>query len=166
MKKTCLIVAVFLLAAAGLYAGGRGEDPFVNYRNQVTLSGTLQFANGFPMISADGKTYNLFAPRFAREAYTLKPGLALTVEGYLVQQGPRTQDRADDGPQAASESIFVQKVIIDGKTFEVNPGRSAGHDFAGGKGQWEGRKGAFCGNYREGGHRGFDRNYDRPGRDR
>jgi hypothetical protein len=169
MKKKLVILAVILLAAAGLYAEGRGEDSLGKYRNQVTVTGTLQFANGFPAISADGKTYNLFAPRLMRAAYSLKPGLPLTVEGIIMQQGPQMQGRApaDAGRPAASESIFVQKVTIDGKTYEAQPDRQApgsafggGRDFRPGKGQWDGQRGGFCGNHRDGGRRGSGRGWE------
>jgi hypothetical protein len=156
MKKTCMIVAAVLIAAAGLYAEGQGEDPLATYRNQVTLSGTLQFADGFPVISAEGKTYRLFAPRFMREAYTLKPGLPLSVEGYIVQQGHRPRGGGADLSAAALESIVVQKVTVGGKAYEVYPagqGFGGGKGFQRGKGGWEGRRGGFCGNYRDAGRR-------------
>ena len=119
MKKTLLILSVVFFTAAGVYAEGRREDPFASSRNTVTLTGTLQFANGFPAISADGKTYNIFAPRLMREAYTLKPGIALTVEGYMVQPGPMMRKGAEENKTRIGESIFVRKVTIDGKTFET-----------------------------------------------
>ncbi|MDR1626036.1 MAG: hypothetical protein LBT33_05795 [Spirochaetia bacterium] len=169
MKKTCMVVAAVLLAAAGLYAEGRGEDPLAKSRNQVTLSGTLQFADGFPVISAEGKTYRLFAPRFMREAYTLKPGLALSVEGYIVQQGPWPRG-GDTDPGAAAESVVVQKVTVDGKTYEVPPmgrdGFGGGRGYHPRKGGWDGHRREFCGNYRDGGRReDFNRGYGEPRRD-
>jgi hypothetical protein len=171
MKKAVMVFAVVLCAAAGLYAEGRGEDSLEKYRNRVSVTGTLQFADGFPVISSDGKTYNLFAPHFTRQAYTLKPGMPLTVEGYIVQQGPRLRDGG--APPAVSEAIFVQKVTVDGKTFETYPGRPGGPYFGGGKnfhpgkGNWDGPRGEFCGNYRGyGEHRRDFRGPDRDGRGR
>ena len=162
MKKTLMILGVVLFAAAGLYAEGRKEDPFAASRNTVTLTGTLQFANGFPAISAGGKTYNLFAQRFMREAYTLKPGLALTVEGYMVQPGPMMMRKgAEENKASIGESIFVRKVTIDGKTIEV-----------GGSGRGEFRQHGRQGNRKEsGGHgrnegRGHGRDHGRRGSDK
>jgi hypothetical protein len=161
MKKTCIFMAVILFAAAGLYAEGQGEDPLATYRNQVSLSGTLQFADGFPVISVDGRSYRLFAPHLMHQAYTLKPGLALTVEGYLVQQGPWTRGGDISGRPAGAESIFVQKITVDGKTFNIYSGRpEPGYGFGSGKGYRDGRHKGFCGNYWDGDRRG-----DGPGRD-
>lgn len=155
MKKTCIIMAVILFAAAGLYAEGQGEDPLVKHRNQVTMSGTLQFADGFPAISVDGRSYRLFAPHFMRQAYTLKPGLALTVEGYLVQQGPWTRGGDTSGQPAGAESVFVQKITVDGKTFDIYSGRPGpGYGSGYGKDYRDGHRGGFCGNYWDGDRRG------------
>jgi hypothetical protein len=163
MKKAGMILAVILFAAAGLYAEGRGEDSLAKYRNQVTLSGTLQFEDGFPAISANGKTYRLFAARFTREAYTLKPGLALTVEGYIMQRGPWAE-RDGSAPPPASETVVVQKVTVDGKTFEVYPGYPQdGPAFCGGKGYGDGQRGEFRGDYR--GCREHRRDFSGPDRD-
>jgi hypothetical protein len=162
MKKTSLFFTVILFAAAGLYAEGRGEDSLSAHRNQISVTGALQFRDGFPVISADGKTYNLFAPRFMREAYTLKPGLALTIEGYIVQPGPmmREPQSGADSQRLQGESIFVQKVTIDGKTYEVHHGGRAFHH---GKDQWNNSRRGFCGNYRED-SRGYGRGRDWDGR--
>ena len=119
MKKTLMVLVVVLFAAVEVCAEGRKEDSLASGRNKVTLTGTLQFVDGFPAISADGKTYKLFAPRLMREAYTLKPGLALTVEGYIVQPGPMMKQRAEGKQSPTGESVFVRKVTIAGKSFET-----------------------------------------------
>jgi hypothetical protein len=151
MKKICIITAVILSAAAGLYAEGQGEDSLAKYRNQVSLSGTLQFADGFPVISVEGRNYRLFAPRFLHHAYTLKPGLEMTVEGYLVQPGPRIQGGDAAGQPAGAESLFVQKLTVDGKTLDISSGRpSPGYGHGYGRGYRDGRHGDFCGGGRHG----------------
>jgi hypothetical protein len=170
MKKKIVILAVILLVAAGLYAEGKGEDSFSKHRNQVTVTGTLQFVDGLPVISADSKTYKILSPRFMREAYTLKPGLALTVEGFIVQPGPQPQGRAPAaGTLAAAESIFVRKVTIDGKTYETHPERQLpggpfGADYRPGRGRWEGQRENSCGDF--GGGRWYESGRERPGRGR
>jgi hypothetical protein len=141
MKKILVIAAAVLCVTAGLYAGGQEEDSLAKYRNQVTITGTLQFENGFPAISADGKTYKLFAPHSMREAYSLKPGMPLTVEGYIVQPGPRMFPDSDR--PAAGEALVVKTVTIDGKSYELSPGRGFGgrdwdHPMRQGKGGWRG----------------------------
>jgi len=136
MKKTMIMLAVALIAAAGVYAEGRQEDPLASSRNKVALTGTLQFADGLPVINADGKTYNLFAPRLMRQAYTLKPGTALSVEGYVVQPPPRMQKDGTPSPASKRDSVLVRKVTIDGKTFETT-GRGEGR----GQGRMDSQRG-------------------------
>jgi hypothetical protein len=166
MKKIMVFAVGILFTAAGLFAEGTQEDPLAAYRNRVNLTGSLQFENGFPVLNAGGKVYALIAPRFARDAYTLKPGLSLTVEGYVVQRGPGT---GDGGSGLPAESIFVQKVIIDGKTYEAPPVAGNGFngkDFRQGRERWDGYRG-HCRNFGDGGQKDYWGHgwKDRPGRD-
>lgn len=122
MKKTLFCAVLVLFALSGVYANGEQEDPLAQYRNKVTLSGSLQFENGFPVLSAGGKTYALMLRGFMRETFALKPGLALGVEGYVSQHGPMFSRRMWNGDAPSSfpqDMIFVEKVTIDGKTFDL-----------------------------------------------
>ena len=113
MKKKLLILAGFALLATSLFAAGAQEDALAQYRDKVTLTGTLQFKDGFPELNVGGKSYAVMAPGVMREVRYLKPGLRMTVEGYKVNAAPRS-------PRPDMEHVYAEKVTIDGKTFDLS----------------------------------------------
>jgi len=113
MKKKLLILAGFALLATSLFAAGAQEDALAQYRDKVTLTGTLQFKDGFPELNVGGKAYAVMAPGAMREVRFLKPGLRMTVEGYKVNAMPRS-------PRPDMEHVYAEKVTIDGKTFDLS----------------------------------------------
>jgi len=144
MKKKLLVLAIFAVLAAGLYAAGAQEDPFIENREKVTLTGTLQFTDGYPELNVGGKAWAVMAPGMMRQARAAKPGLKMTVEGYKVQPGPRAL-------RPNLDHVLAEKITIDGKTYDLSANR------------YYGRGGMP---HHRGGGRWDDRGYGRPGQGR
>ena len=113
MKKKLLIMTAFAFLAAGLFAAGAQENPLGQYQDKVTLTGTLQFTDGYPELNVGGKAYAVMAPGLMRDARLLKAGIKMTVEGYKIQPGPRSA-------RPKVEHVLAQKVTIDGKVFDLS----------------------------------------------
>ena len=137
MKKLAFVLG-FALLAAGLFAAGAQEDSLAQYRDKVSLTGTLQFTDGYPELNVAGKAYAVVAPGIMREAHTLKAGLRMTVEGYKMNAGPRTV-------RPNVEHVVAEKITIEGKEFDLSKygfggrgGRMSGGSSRGGMmgGRW------------------------------
>jgi hypothetical protein len=163
MAKKILMsaLALTLVLASAAFAGGQKEPvpgaaapaarpPFAA-GEKLTLTGTLSLTGEWhPVLKSGGKEYELMVPRHLTWNLDVKDGEQVTVEGYVVQGGPRAGK--DDG----DIDLFVTKAVIDGKEYDLSQyrgpmmggtrgGRSWGPGMRGGRG-WKGGGRAGQGN--------------------
>lgn len=91
MKKT-LVILITALTAATIFAAGQKEDDSQSYFDrdyeEVSLTGTLEEVDGWPALSADGKTYLVMAPMYRFNNDTLPFGEKVSLTGIITQPGP------------------------------------------------------------------------------
>jgi hypothetical protein len=133
MRTITLITVLFLVAGAGLvFATGQQEDaqaPYGprsaftqdEYGETVEATGRLSFdENHFPVITSNGKTYQLMIPRFYYDDVDVEEGDSLTVEGYTVP-GPRFEEAEEN-----TVYVRVTRALIDGNEYELDHMAMAG----------------------------------------
>lgn len=133
MKRSVVTVMIVLLVVGvgGAFAAGQEESsdfPYGPSRSMgrgfysedfeqpelVTVTGRVAFDDGFPTITAEGKTYDVMVPRYYADDVDVDAGATITVQGYLMN--------ADTSPRLDEDDlhIMVTKATIGGEVYEID----------------------------------------------
>lgn len=131
-KMTLLGTVVLVIGSGALFASGQGERPsnvepgrrLTAEAESVTLTGTVEYRDQYPVLVADGTAYSLSTRGGGWYADDLKEGMELTVAGDRIEA-------LDDSPSGADYHLFVATATADGETIEFDaPGNRRGGAYA------------------------------------
>lgn len=112
MKRTVLMAAM-MVSAVALFANGAQEGPREPVWNPVEITGTVSVVDDYPVLTADGETYLLGAPRAAWYLDEIDDGQTITVRGHLVDEPAVEVDVETDA------HIAVDQAIVDGQVYPI-----------------------------------------------
>ena len=114
-KRTILVLAVLLAAAALGFASGQSESPAGFDGKPISLEGEIRFQDrSWPELETSAGTYLLMVPRYLPAGVEIAEGDRISVEGFEVP-GPHM------GWQKSDEKyLAVTKAVIGGEEYLVN----------------------------------------------
>jgi hypothetical protein len=156
MKRTLFIIIVAALAAGALFARGTADGAGMNRGTgnrfdgeTVTVSGTVEEADGRVVLKTGDGVYSLSAPGFPRSGTEVPTGQSVEVTGIM------NTGNCDDCGIDADGHIFVESASVNGKELVFDAGRGRWNDDGRGQGRWNddgsNRGGARQGNGQRGG---------------
>ena len=112
MKRTALAV-VMMVSAVALFANGAQENDWEPTWNPVEMTGTVSIVDDYPVLTANGRTYLLGAPRAAWYLDEVEDGQSITVRGHLIDEPAVEVDVETDA------HIAVDQAVVDGEVYPI-----------------------------------------------